>query len=177
MRSNLILTLAVASLAGLALTGCSAQSASSSSPAATHTSAAGQSDAYGSSSGSAAPSSGATGATVKTASSSLGTVVVTGAGRTAYYFDADTANSGKSTCTGQCAAAWPAVESTSTTPTVDGVTGKVSTITGVDGKPQVTIDGRPIYTFAGDEKPGDTAGQGVKGVWYVVNPDGTEHKG
>ncbi|TSD11979.1 hypothetical protein [Curtobacterium sp. KBS0715] len=113
---------------------------------------------------------------VTVAATSLGTVVVDGKGMTAYYFDADVKDSGTSTCTGGCATAWPAIEATTTTPKVSGITGTVGTITGVDGGRQITIDGRPIYTFVGDEKAGDVTGQGDKGVWYVVNPDGTEQK-
>jgi predicted lipoprotein with Yx(FWY)xxD motif len=113
---------------------------------------------------------------VTVAATTLGKVVVDGKGMTAYYFDADVKDSGKSTCTGGCATAWPAIEATTTTPKVSGITGKVGTITGVDGGRQITIDGRPIYTFVGDEKPGDVTGQGDKGVWYVVNPDGSEQK-
>jgi predicted lipoprotein with Yx(FWY)xxD motif len=124
----------------------------------------------------ASPSVGASTAELKTAETSLGTIVVDGKGMTAYYFDKDTANSGKSVCTGECAANWPAIVATSETPTVEGVTAEVGTITGVDGKPQITIDGRPVYLFAGDSKAGDVAGQGVGGVWYVVAPDGTEMK-
>lgn len=110
------------------------------------------------------------------ASTTLGKVVVDGKGMTAYYFDADVKDSGKSTCTGGCATAWPAIEATTATPKVSGITGKVGTITGVDGGRQITIDGRPIYTFIGDKKAGDVTGQGDKGVWYVVNPDGSEQK-
>ena len=52
--------------------------------------------------------------------------------------------------------------------------GAIGTITGVDGELQVTVDGRPVYTYAADQAPGDVSGQGVNGVWYVVAPDGTE---
>lgn len=113
---------------------------------------------------------------VTVAATSLGKVVVDGKGMTAYYFDADVKDSGTSTCTGGCATAWPAIEATTTTPKVSGITGTVGTITGVDGGRQITIDGRPIYTFVGDDKAGDVTGQGDKGVWYVVNPDGSEQK-
>ncbi|MGO3485546.1 MAG: hypothetical protein ACTINV_15785, partial [Cellulosimicrobium funkei] len=44
----------------------------------------------------------------------------------------------------------------------------------VDGELQVTVDGRPVYTYAADTGPGDVTGQGVNGVWHVVAPDGTE---
>jgi predicted lipoprotein with Yx(FWY)xxD motif len=109
-----------------------------------------------------------------TAETSLGTVVVDGKGMTAYYFLKDTKGSGTSACSGDCAAAWPAITTENATPTVTGVTGEVGTITGADGKLQVTIDGRPIYTFAQDKAPGDVNGQGLNSVWYVIAPDGTE---
>src|ERR1700712_3601007 len=125
-----------------------------------------------SSSSSGAAASG--GAVLKTGSTTLGTVVVDGKGRTAYVFDKDTATSGKSVCSGACAAQWPAIEATSGHPTVTGVSGTLGTITGVDGKKQVTLDGRPLYTFAQDTSAGDVTGQGFAGIWWVVGPDGTK---
>ena len=114
-----------------------------------------------------------TGADLSTADSSLGTIVVDGKGMTAYYFTKDTKDSGVSACSGDCATAWPAIETTSDTPTVDGVTGTVGTIPAADGGKQITIDGMPIYTFAKDMAPGDVNGQDANGVWYVIAPDGT----
>ncbi|MBO0812316.1 MAG: hypothetical protein J2P23_09760, partial [Microlunatus sp.] len=58
--------------------------------------------------------------------------------------------------------------------TVQGVTGKVGTITGADGRLQVTLDGRPLYTFASDSGPGDVNGQGIRGAWWVLGPTGTK---
>ena len=130
-----------------------------------------------SSSPSTSTSSGASaaGATaLKTGSTTLGTVVVDGKGLTAYVFDKDTAGSGTSVCSGQCATQWPAIEAGSDHPTVQGVTGTVGTITGVDGKKQVTLDGHPLYTYAGDSSAGDDTGQGFGGIWWVVAPDGTK---
>ncbi|MGN7701539.1 COG4315 family predicted lipoprotein [Cellulosimicrobium sp. 22601] len=109
-----------------------------------------------------------------TADSSLGTIVVDGQGMTVYYYDKDTKGSGTSACEGECAAAWPAVHAASAEPEVEGVTAEVGTITGVDGELQVTVDGRPVYTYAADQAEGDVSGQGVNGVWHVVAPDGTE---
>lgn len=116
----------------------------------------------------------AAGTDLSTAESSLGTIVVDGKGMSAYYFLKDTKGSGTSACSGECAAAWPAITTDNATPTVTGVTGEVGTITGTDGKLQITIDGRPIYTFAQDTAPGDVNGQGLNSVWYVIAPDGTE---
>lgn len=124
--------------------------------------------------GTGAGPDGAGTADLGTSDTSLGTVVVDGRGMTVYFFDSDTPGSGASTCTDACAAAWPAVETDSDSPTVEGVTGEVGVITGVDGAHQVTLDGRPLYTYAQDMAPGDVNGQGVGGVWWVVAPDGSE---
>lgn len=186
-----VLMVAGVAFAALTLAGCSAGSSASSGGSSGPAASASSSSASSASSSSSPSSAGAYGTDDKggdsggghgaddgiaTASTSLGTVVVDGKGMTAYFYDQDVKGSGKSTCSGGCAAAWPAIESDAAKPTVSGVTGDVGTITGVDGKLQVTIDGRPIYTYAADAKPGDVTGQGVGGVWYVVNPDGTEQK-
>lgn len=97
--------------------------------------------------------------------------MVDGAGMTVYEFDSDTQGGDSSTCTGQCATNWPAVPG-SDAPGLDGITGAVGTITGIDGKPQLTLNGWPLYYYAGDSNPGDTAGQGVGGVWWVLTPAG-----
>lgn len=118
---------------------------------------------------SSAPSSAP--ADIATADSDLGEIIVDGDGMTAYVFDKDVANSGESACTGECVALWSAIMSASDEPTVDGVTATVDTIA-VDGSQQITINGLPIYTFANDETPGETNGQGVKDVWWVLSPEG-----
>jgi predicted lipoprotein with Yx(FWY)xxD motif len=108
-----------------------------------------------------------------TASSDKGEIVVDGKGMSVYYFTKDVKDSGKSNCTGDCLVAWPPVLTTSDTPTVEGVTGKVGTIDTPDGKKQVTIEGMPVYLWEKDKAPGDITGQGVGNVWYLVAPDGT----
>lgn len=114
----------------------------------------------------------ASGAVLMTADSSLGEIVVDGEGLTVYMFDSDTQGSGTSTCEGECATNWPAVTTDSDAPEVEGVTGEVGTITGVDGATQVTLNGWPLYYFAGDSAAGDTNGQGVNDVWWVLTPAG-----
>jgi predicted lipoprotein with Yx(FWY)xxD motif len=42
-----------------------------------------------------------------------------------------------------------------------------------DGAKQVTFYGWPLYYFASDAAAGDTNGQGLNDVWFVVGPDGT----
>ncbi|MFF2052485.1 hypothetical protein ACFVU2_12870 [Leifsonia sp. NPDC058194] len=166
MRMRIAALAAAAAVTMIALAGCSAggSSAGSSSGSSSATTA-------GASSGS---SGSASTAALKTGDTSLGTVVVDGKGLTVYVFDKDTQNAGTSSCSGACAAQWPAVESDSAKPDVSGVTGTVGTITGVDGNKQVTLDGRPLYTFAGDSSAGDVTGQGVGGIWWAVMPDGSK---
>lgn len=109
-----------------------------------------------------------------TAETDLGTIVVDGEGMTAYVFDRDTPGSGASSCSGQCLEAWPPIVAESEDPQVEGVTGEVGTITRDDGTLQVTLEGWPLYLWQGDAAPGDTTGQGVNDVWWVVSPDGTK---
>ncbi|NHN56679.1 hypothetical protein G9U51_12895 [Calidifontibacter sp. DB0510] len=112
-------------------------------------------------------------ATLCTSSTALGTVVVDGSGRTVYVFDKDANGTTTSACTGACVSLWPAV-TTSGQPTVSGVSGTVGTIKTADGKQQVTLNGRPLYYYAKDTSAGATAGQGVKGVWWVLNAAGAK---
>lgn len=115
--------------------------------------------------------SSATGGDLGVGNTSLGNIVVDGKGMTAYYYQPDVVDSGVSTCTGGCLAHWPAITSTSATPIVAGITAKVTTIAATN---QIVLNGRPIYTFAGDSKPGDTNGQGIGGIWWVISPTGVE---
>ncbi|MCU1440426.1 MAG: hypothetical protein JWP85_1423 [Rhodoglobus sp.] len=159
MKTKLMLTLAGSALAIVALAGCSSPTTP---PAGDSGSTSAPSDAP------------ATGVDATTATSSLGEIVVDGQGMTAYYYDKDIADSGSSACMDACAALWPAIESSSETPKIEGITGEVATITGVDGGNQITINGRPIYTYAQDAAPGDVNGQGFGGVWWVISPSGEE---
>ena len=36
----------------------------------------------------------------------------------------------------------------------------------------MTLNGWPLYYYSGDKTPGDTNGQGVGGVWWVLTPAG-----
>ncbi|WP_370147075.1 hypothetical protein [Streptacidiphilus sp. EB129] len=117
------------------------------------------------------PSSSA--ATVKTASSPLGQILVDGSGRTLYLFKADTGTT--SNCNGSCTQAWPP-QTTTGQPSSSGVTASlVGTTTRSDHSTQVTYHGHPLYYFAEDTKPGDTHGQGINAFgasWYAVSPSG-----
>ena len=163
MSSRITSAAMVAGMLVVALAGCASPGAESSDPP---TAPSEMSDPYG---GGDAPTSGAT---LMTADSSLGEIVVDGEGMTVYMFDNDTQGGDASACEGECAANWPAVTTESDAPEVEGVTGDVGIIAGVDGSTQVTLNGWPLYSFAGDAAAGDVNGQGVNDVWWVLTPDG-----
>ncbi|WP_157155672.1 MULTISPECIES: hypothetical protein [unclassified Diaminobutyricimonas] len=105
-------------------------------------------------------------------SDEYGEIVVDAEGMTVYMFDQDTQDSGTSTCEGMCLTNWPPVTAEGDDPEVEGVTGEVGTITATDGSTQLTLNGWPLYYYAGDTAAGDTNGQGVNEVWWVLDPAG-----
>jgi predicted lipoprotein with Yx(FWY)xxD motif len=122
----------------------------------------------------AAPAKAATGGTVTVTKTKLGRILTDGNGRTVYLFEKD--KGAASACTGACATIWPPVSAT-------GVAGhglsaaKLGSIKRADGKTEATYAGHPLYTYAGDTKPGDTRGQGLDqfgAEWYVLAPSGRQ---
>jgi predicted lipoprotein with Yx(FWY)xxD motif len=110
-------------------------------------------------------------ADVAVAETDLGEVLVDGEGNTLYMFDND--SGGTSSCEGGCAEQWPPLETDGEPTAGEGAdSALLGTIERTDGTTQVTYDGLPLYTFAPDGGPGDTTGQGVGEVWWVVAPDG-----
>jgi predicted lipoprotein with Yx(FWY)xxD motif len=109
-------------------------------------------------------------ALVKTASTSLGDVLVTADGMTVYAFTND--KNGKPTCTGGCADAWHpvAVQGDKLPAGMDASIFSVAE--GADESYQLAAKNQPLYTFTGDTKAGDVTGQGVGNSWYVVSPSG-----
>jgi len=171
MNKQLSVGLAVLALAA-SLTACGGGTSTTPTTAAPAT----ESAAASASESATATASEAATVDLKTASSSKGDIVVDGKGMSVYYFTKDVKDSGKSNCTGDCLVKWPPVITTSDAPKVEGVTGKVGTITTPDGKKQVTVDGMPVYLWEKDKAPGDITGQGVGNVWYLVAPDGAMMK-
>ncbi|MCU1516975.1 MAG: hypothetical protein JWQ75_1696 [Pseudarthrobacter sp.] len=115
-------------------------------------------------------------ADLKIASSSVGNVVVDSAGMSVYFFTKDVKDSGTSVCTGACLDAWPPVLTTAATPSAEGVTGTLGTITTPEGTSHITLNGLPLYYYAEDQKPGDILGQGVNSVWYLADAAGEMNK-
>jgi predicted lipoprotein with Yx(FWY)xxD motif len=104
---------------------------------------------------------------VKTASNSLGTILVDSQGMTLYHLSGE--QNGKFICTSSaCVGVWhPLIAPSGGAPS--GV-GSLGTVKRPEGTIQVTYKGTPLYTFTGDQQPGETKGQGIKdvGTWSVV---------
>jgi len=98
----------------------------------------------------------------------VGSYLVDIKGMTLYQFRKDTP--GVSACAGPCVANWPVYYQETVAPKDGLQAGDFGTITRADGKKQTTYKGMPLYYFAGDKAAGDTNGQGVKDVWFAVNP-------
>ena len=112
------------------------------------------------------------GAIVTTVASPLGQILGDRDGRTLYVFDNDKTGP-TSTCVDQCAANWPPVVANGSPIAAGSIDGTLlSTSPRADGKLQVTYTGLPLYYFKGDTKAGDTLGQGVGGLWHVLDAKG-----
>lgn len=109
---------------------------------------------------------------IRVVPSRLGPILTDAKEMTLYHYKADA--DGKTACLGQCAVNWPPLPA-SGTPTAQSVLGgKLATFIRPDAGDQVIYNDRPLYTFAGDNKPGDVAGPGIAGAWFVATPSLTD---
>ncbi|MDZ4718056.1 MAG: hypothetical protein SH847_06255 [Roseiflexaceae bacterium] len=100
----------------------------------------------------------------------LGPILTDGAGRTLYLFTKDSEN--KTVCYDGCATAWPPLlVGAKIDVALEGIGGTVGKIMREDGNFMVTYNGKPLYYYTPDTKAGETKGQGVGNVWYVIAPD------
>lgn len=114
----------------------------------------------------AAPSSAASSPSVVLTSTKLGQVLAAPDGKILYLFTKDQGTT--TACTGGCVGTWPALKATGTPVAGPGL--DASKLTAANG--QVAYNGHLLYFFAGDTSPGQTNGQGIAGIWYVVNAAG-----
>jgi predicted lipoprotein with Yx(FWY)xxD motif len=161
MKRTLFLTAALA-VTALVLAACS-NSSTSTPPAAGGTTTS-------TSSPSGNPMSGAT--VQVTDNSSFGKILTDAEGNTLYLFEQDQGT--KTACTTGCSSTWPALTVSGGKPTAGA--GVNASLLGVakqaDGSMQVTYNGHLVYMYSGDSAPGDTNGQGISGVWFVVSSTG-----
>jgi predicted lipoprotein with Yx(FWY)xxD motif len=111
---------------------------------------------------------------IKTAHTSLGTILVNSQGLAIYMFGPDTTTASK--CSGSCATYWPPVKGPVTALAGSNLRPKLlGTIKRADGTTQASYAGHPLYTYAADKSAGMTSGQGLNvsgGKWYVLAPSG-----
>ena len=117
--------------------------------------------------------------TVRT--SAIGTSLTSGSGtsaRTLYVLDKDTDAPGGSACDAKCEQIWPPLLAAAGA-RADGDWTLVHRASGVE---QWAFKGRPLYTFAKDDTPTATYGDGIGRVWHrafeplVLPPGITLHK-
>ena len=105
--------------------------------------------------------------------STLGSFLVDAKGMTLYLYTKDSPNT--SACYGGCATIWPPLLTTGAATAGAGVTASLlGTTKRTDGTTQVTYNGWPLYYYAGDKATGDTTGENVQGVWFVITPAGAQ---
>ncbi|OXM60746.1 SCO0930 family lipoprotein [Amycolatopsis vastitatis] len=107
----------------------------------------------------------------------LGAVLADAEGHTLYRYAKDTANPPKSACAGACAETWPPLLS-DVPVTAAGVDSQlVGSVVRPDGRKQVTVGGRPVYTYAKDTGPGVALGRNVSADWAAITPAGEKAAG
>ena len=99
---------------------------------------------------------------LKTEATAIGKVLADPNGMTLYTYDKD--SPGKSNCYGECAEYWPPVKAAADAKPV----GDLTIIKRHDGTMQWADDGKPLYTFVKDKKPGDITGNNFKNVWHLI---------
>lgn len=163
----------------LALAGCGGGSGSGGSSAYGSGESAGSTQGAGSESageryGGGSSSASGSGASVSVADvGDVGKVLVDSEGLTLYYFEKD--KGGRSACYGGCASAWPPLTTTGMPQASGAEPSKLGTTERKDGTTQVTYAGWPLYTYAGDSKPGEDNGTDLDSFgapWYPLRPSG-----
>jgi predicted lipoprotein with Yx(FWY)xxD motif len=111
----------------------------------------------------------------------VGSVLVDRTGNALYSSDLEA--SGKIVCDGACNAFWKPLTLSAGKPTASTGAGKLGVITRPDGGRQVTVNGKPLYTFV-EDSPGHAAGNGFRDdfgghhfTWNVVRAGGITTSG
>src|SRR5690554_5808388 len=94
-------------------------------------------------------------------------------GMTLYLFLNDT--EGASTCYDDCQINWPPLLQDGELIAGEGLDQELLGIMDRPaGETHVTYGGWPLYYYVGDMEPGDTNGQGLGDVWFVVDAEGNQ---
>ncbi len=115
-------------------------------------------------------------ATVQLRHASLGSILVSGSGRTLYEFTRDHGDKSSCVAISGCSEVWPSLKASGRPTAGSGI--KASLLSTTGGK-QVTYAGHPLYTYSGDSGPGKTSYVGAKqfgGTWYALTASGAAVK-
>jgi predicted lipoprotein with Yx(FWY)xxD motif len=96
-------------------------------------------------------------ATVQLRHTSLGSILVSGSGRTLYEFTRDHGDKSSCAAISGCSEVWPSLKASGRPTAGSGI--KASLLSTTSGK-QVTYAGHPLYTYSGDSGPGKTTASG-----------------
>lgn len=99
-----------------------------------------------------------------TRQTSIGPVFTDADGMTLYTYDGDLPSI--SHCAGLCTLQWYPLEAAKSAQPNAGFT----VITRAGGDKQWAYDGKPLYTYFWDSKPGDVTGDGEDGAWHAAKP-------
>ena len=98
----------------------------------------------------------------------IGDYLVDSRGMTIYYFLRD--NYFKSNATAAIVKIWPVFYTASIVVPASLKATDFGFMTRDDGMMQTTFKGWPLYYYAQDQAAGDTIGQGLNSLWFVVTP-------
>jgi predicted lipoprotein with Yx(FWY)xxD motif len=111
----------------------------------------------------------------------MGDVLVDSSGLALYTPDQEA--DGKIRCTGGCTSFWVPLDAGSAMPTAADGAGKLGVVKRPDGARQVTLAGKPLYTFS-EDAPGKITGDGFRDdfggtqfTWHVVLAGGGQGSG
>jgi predicted lipoprotein with Yx(FWY)xxD motif len=102
--------------------------------------------------------------TSEVALSETQTILADSFGRTLYTFDVD--QNGISKCYNKCAEEWPPILIESAE--AEALKPPFGIHTRTNGKIQLTMNNKPLYTYYEDRLVKDTLGDGLGGVWHIV---------
>jgi predicted lipoprotein with Yx(FWY)xxD motif len=101
----------------------------------------------------------------KVADTAKGKIYTDAKGMALYTFDKDKA--GKSACYDKCAKNWPPFAAAADAKPE----GEWTIVDRTDGSKMWAYEGKPLYTFVKDTKPGEVMGDGANDVWHVAKAD------
>lgn len=99
----------------------------------------------------------------------IGKYLTDSEGKTLYWFKKD--SKGHSACAGPCVDNWPIFYREKVAPPAGLTADEFGTITREDGARQTIFRGYPLYYYKGDATSGDTKGNNMMDIWYVVVPE------